>query len=104
MVREFEVREAQSGRFHLRGFGVRCGGTDRNESFIFVVRDQHGCKVARSLPTTARQLSIAERGTQDYDTNNYHLTDFFKMDASGDPVPHSALARRLKWTFRRRKT
>lgn len=100
MVREFEVRETQNGRFHLSGFGVGCGGADRNESFIFVVRDRHGCEVARSLPTTARQLSITERGTQDYDADNYHLTDFF----SRGPVPHAALARRLQWTFPRRKT
>ncbi|MCY4384586.1 MAG: hypothetical protein OXE44_15725 [Nitrospinae bacterium] len=102
MMREFEVRETRNGRFHLSNFGVRCGGTDRNESFIFVVRDRHGNEVARSSPTTARELSIAERGTRDYDANRYHLTDFFKMDAG--PVPHSALARRLQWTFRRRKT
>ena len=104
MIREFEVKETRNGRFHLTNFGVKCGGTDRNESFIFVVRDRHGYEVARSLPTTTRQLSIAERGTRDYDANRYHLTDFFKIDVRRGPVPHSALARRLQWTFRRKKT
>ena len=98
MMREFEVRETPTGRFHLTDFGVECGGTSRDESFIFVVRDQHGCEVAHSLPATARQLSIAERGTRDYDANRFHQTDFFKKDAGGVPVPHSAIARRAQWT------
>ena len=42
MMREFEVRETRNGWFHLTNFGVECGGTDRNESFIFVVRDRRG--------------------------------------------------------------
>ena len=56
VVREFEVVETLTGRFHLAGFGVNCGGTDRNESFVFVVRDRYGREVARCFPTTARQL------------------------------------------------
>ncbi len=98
VAREFEVRETSTGRFHLAGFGAEYGGSDRDESFIFVVRDRHGCEVARSLPCTARQLSIAERGRRDYDANRFHQSDFFKRDAGGGPIPHSAIARRARWT------
>ena len=102
VVREFEVRETSTGRFHLVGFGAEYGGTDRDESFIFVVRDRQGCEVARSLPYTARQLSIAERGRRDYDADRFHQSDFFKRDAGGGPIAHSAIARRARWTFRPR--
>ena len=104
VVREFEVRETSAGRFHLNRFGVKCGGPDRDESFIFIVRDGDDGEVARSLPTTARKLSIAGRGRRDYDANRLHQTDFFKRDAGGHPIPHSAIARRCQWTFRPRKT
>lgn len=100
VVREFEVVETSTGRFHLAGFGVNCGGTDRNESFVFVVRDRYGREMARSLPATARQLLIAERGRREYDANRFHQTDFFKRAADGRPVPDSAVARRCRWTFR----
>lgn len=100
VVREFEVMETSTGRFHLAGFGVDCGGTDRNESFVFVVRDGYGREVARSLPTTARQLLIAERGRRDYDANRFRQTDFFKRATGGRPVPDSAIAGRCRWTFR----
>lgn len=100
VVRTFEVRETSTGRFHLTGFGVKCGGADRNGSFVFVVRDRDGREVARSLPTTARQLSIAERGRRNYDANRLRQRDFFKRAADGRPVPDSAVARRCRWTFR----
>lgn len=104
IVRVFEVKETSAGRFHLSGFGVKCGGTDRNDSFVFVVRDRYGREVARSLKVTCRQLLIAERSRGDYDANRFSRTDFFKRDAGGRPIPYATIARRCRWTFRRRKT
>ena len=102
--REFEIRENPAGRFHLTRFGVNYGGTDRNERFVIVVRDRHGNEIARSLPTTARQLSIAERGRQDYDANCFHQTDFFAWDDDAQrAVPRSAIARRARWIRDRRE-
>ena len=71
-MREFTVRENARGRFHLGGFGVSCGGEDRDEPFFFVVRYSNGREIVRSSPTTARALGIAERSRQDYDADAFH--------------------------------
>ena len=96
MPREFVVKETSSGRFHLAGFGVTCGGMDRATPFVLVVQDQRGREIGRSHPTTAQELGIAERGRGDYDLDKFHRTDFLKV-VGGRLVP-SAQARRAAWS------
>ena len=99
-MRSFDIRENAAGRFHLERFGVRCGGIDRDEVFFFVVRRSDGEEIARSSPTTARDLGIAERGRKDYDLDLFHRTDFFVARGALPPIPGSAIARRATWEYR----
>ncbi len=96
-VCEFDVVENSCGRFHLRSFGERVGGPDRDKPFVFVVRNAEGEEVDRSSVVTVDALKIGALGRRDYDKNEYRITDFMILTSDGAPLPNSLVAQRA-WT------
>lgn len=90
----FEIRYNRNGRCHLDGFGITTGGPNRDKPFIFRVINQAGMIEAESEVHTAETLRIAEDGRENYDTDTFRQTDFFKNSR-----PHTALARRVNWKW-----
>jgi hypothetical protein len=95
----FTIKESDTGRFHLRGFGEKYGGKNRDRPFKFRVVDQHDRLIAESCEVTAAKLRIAEKSQGHYNSNQFLQSDFFVQMGGEGPKPHSAIAKRVKWYF-----